>query len=489
MTAPSLSLPAGTLVAAWQQVRAAVPLRTLAAGAPVLAVAVFSQLLNSGPRVTLDPAVPLFVAVVGGALLGGLRGGMLAAAIAVGYGLFFYAQPHSVGVPGNGLRVLLFAAGAVALGAVAGVQRDRMERSAAAAASTRQLVARARQFSEALGQTPPEGLASAIVSRAPAMIGADMAALTVVELRTGRHVVRAVRGTSQSAIGVEVLPGVGLAGQAIRDHRTVVVGRALVQPTTAELLRDRLMSWIDGRQPAPLQQVEAATPRVAPAISLPQMHGGSVVATLTLGRADVDRPFTDDERQLLELISPHVALAVANGLLRGQLREASLKDALTGLYNRSYLDAALDQQLALRRRTPAETRPSLSLILFDIDGFHEINERHGKNVGDQVLRAVAALLQQRFRASDTIARVGCDGFVVVLEGADLKAAVEAAGQIRSQLRSMSLTDERGAPLAVSISAGCALFRDEVARSEQIVRTVEAALDTARWSGPGAVVAI
>jgi diguanylate cyclase (GGDEF)-like protein len=234
---------------------------------------------------------------------------------------------------------------------------------------------------------------------------------------------------------------------------------------------------------------QPAVPKVPPAVAVPALNAGSVVATLTLGRASVDRAFTDDEKALLEAVAPLIGTVVANALLRGQLREASLIDPLTGLYNRAYLDAALEQLLALRRRLPAAERNDLSLIMFDIDGFRALNERHGQAVGDQVLRALAALLRQRFRASDTLARVGGDAFVVVLDGANQQAAVEAAGQVRAQLREMALGDERGNALRVSVSAGCAMFRDEAARSETILRTVEAALDTARWSGPGAVVAI
>lgn len=348
------------------------------------------------------------------------------------------------------------------------------------------MLVRARAFSQALNEARPETLAATIVTRAAEMAQAQMAVLTVVDLRTGRHVVQAVHGTSSAALGVEVLPGVGLAGQAIRDHQPVVVGRQPEPPPSFDSVRRQVVGWLDGNSSV---ANEPAGSRLPPAISFPQLHAGSVVSTLTLGRADVNRPFTVEQRQVLELVSPQIGLAVVNALLRGELREASLKDPLTGLYNRSYLDAALDQMLALRRRTAAEKRSALSLVMFDIDGFRQLNETHGQAVGDQVLRATAALLRQRFRSSDTIARVGGDGFVVVMEGADLKAAVEAAGQIRTQLREMALTDERGAKLPVSVSAGCATFRDEAARSEQIMRAVEAALDTARWSGPGAVVAI
>jgi diguanylate cyclase (GGDEF)-like protein len=488
VTAPSLSLPTGTLAVAWQQLRALVPPRALAAAAPVVAVVALSQLVNGRQQLVMDPTLPLVIAVAAAGVIGGLRGGLLGAAVAVGYGLIFFSQPHSVDQPGNGLRVVLFALGVPLAGALAGSQRDRLERVVNGAGSVPGVVARLRAMSEALNAARPDTLPAAIVSHAATFAGADMAALTVIDLRTGRHTVRAVHGTSSAAVGVEVLPGVGLAGQAIRDHRSVVVGPLPQDATaTAGTVLERITRWLDGgaaRRPEP-----RTASRVPPAMAVPMLHAGSVVATLTLGRSSTNRPFTDAERQLVEVAAPQIGLAVVNALLRDQLRDASLRDPLTGLYNRAYLDAALDQVLALRRRTPPQERRALSLILFDIDSFRQLVEERGQAAGDGVLRAMAAMLRQRFRESDTIARCGGDGFVVVMDGADLKSATEAAGQIRAQLREMSLVDERGAPITVSVSAGCAVFRDEVARSEQIIRTVEAALDTARWSGPGSIVAI
>jgi diguanylate cyclase (GGDEF)-like protein len=128
------------------------------------------------------------------------------------------------------------------------------------------------------------------------------------------------------------------------------------------------------------------------------------------------------------------------------------------------------------------------MIMFDIDSFRLLNERHGRQVGDAVLRAVATLLRQRFRASDIPARVGPDSFFVVLNGAPPEVAAEAAAQIRRQVRELSLSNDRGEPVVVSVSAGCAALR-EGQEPDVLFRAVEAALATARWSGPGAVVSL
>ena len=105
--------------------------------------------------------------------------------------------------------------------------------------------------------------------------------------------------------------------------------------------------------------------------------------------------------------------------------------------------AALDQFLALRRRMAAEERKPLAMLMVDVDHLELINDRHGRDVGDAALRAVAAVLRQRFRNSDVVARAGTDEFVVVLAGATTEIAGEVATQICRQVDELELADNRG----------------------------------------------
>ncbi|MDP8905783.1 MAG: sensor domain-containing diguanylate cyclase, partial [Chloroflexota bacterium] len=296
-------------------------------------------------------------------------------------------------------------------------------------------------------------------------------------------------GTAATAIGVEVLPGIGITGQALRDRRLVVSGPP-GDETGEGSARDGLLAWLPSRRLRAATVPEPGTTSTGrPLAAVPALHAGRVTATLTVGRTNGRRPFDADDQLLLTLAAPTVGVSVANWLLRRQLREASLRDPLTGLYNRAYVDAALEQLLALRRRIAPAERPPLSVILFDVDDFRTFNELHGRKQGDAVLRAISALLRGRFRQSDVLARISGDSFLVVLDGADARVAARAAAEIRRQVQHLALTDERGAPLHVTISAGCATFHDETERTDGIVHAVEAALDTARWSGPGAIVGI
>jgi diguanylate cyclase (GGDEF)-like protein len=452
----------------WLSRPSALPYRRASGVVLVTLLIAAAELL--GRPAWLDPAVFLPIAALAGAALGGMSAGVAAAAVGGLYLLLAGAQHDALVTFGSLGRVFgsLVASGLAIWVGEWIIARGDSERAAAAAAARRSdLVS---EFAARMANEVAEQLPQALANGAADVLEADMAVLTVLDPPSGRHFVRATFGGGGSAVGVEVLPGVGITGQAIRDRRLVVTGA--VDATTVNGLKRRLR----GR-----------STDVHSMAAVAGLQQGRVIASLTIGRQGGE-PFSRQEQHLLESVMSLTTLAVAGSLVRSEVEQGSPRDPLTGLYNRPYLDATLEQILALRRRTSPEARPPLSMIMFDIDGFGQINERHGRQVGDQVLRAVATLLRQRFRASDIVARVGGDSFFVVLNGATADITAEAAAHIRRQVRELTLSGARGEPLVVSISAGCALFHDGE-KPESLFRSVEAALETARWSGPGAVVSI
>lgn len=117
------------------------------------------------------------------------------------------------------------------------------------------------------------------------------------------------------------------------------------------------------------------------------------------------------------------------------LSEQATRDWLTGLHNRRYFEEALADQLAIANRY---SRP-LSLILFDIDHFKQINDTHGHEAGDQLLRTFAELLRNSIREADIAARYGGDEFVVLLPETDLTNARILAERIRQLATDFSVT--------------------------------------------------
>ena len=457
--------------------------RVLAGVVLTIAVGVVAFMVGGSD---FDPDLALLLAVVTGGALGGVRGGLAATLVALVVAVAYYSQARFVAVPGNAASVLMLLLATLAGGWLVGSLRDFSDRLWLRSDRRNRAGQRFQQFAAAVTDASEDTLYGTLVREGAKLVDAEMAVLTVVDPRNGRHVVCATRGTSPAAMGVEVLPGVGITGQALRDRRLAVAG-GREQAAAGGGLVDRAAAYF----PSSLLRSAADPGRGSggqPVASVPCLHGGRVTATLTVGRSG-GRAFGDEDRLALSMAGPAIGLAVANWLLRRQVRESTLRDPLTGLYNRNYLDAALEQLLALRRRVPPSERKPLSLILFDIDAFRDFNEEHGRKAGDSLVRAVSTLLRGRFRQSDLLARISGDGFLVVLDGADADVAARAAGEIRSQVQALALHDERGAPVQVMVSAGCVNFREEAERADTAIRAVEAALDTARWSGAGAIVAI
>lgn len=191
-------------------------------------------------------------------------------------------------------------------------------------------------------------------------------------------------------------------------------------------------------------------------------------------------------RQFLGRYEEHVAnqnerLAAANE----RLRELSLTDALTQLYNRRFFDDHFRIEFRQTRRTG---RP-LSLLLVDLDNFKAINDGFGHATGDQVLLAVAEVLRQQIRrGGDLLARYGGEEFVAVLPETDAHAAAEVAANVLHLIRNRPVVCH-GQVLRVTASIGVAAARGAVDYSSEVglFRAADAALYAAKHQGKNRVV--
>jgi len=224
-------------------------------------------------------------------------------------------------------------------------------------------------------------------------------------------------------------------------------------------------------------------------VGLPLVRDGVVLGAFTIGRTDPSaEPFSDLEIEGLQLMAGSVALAVANAFLHADVAELAIRDPLTGLYNRRHFDEALDRMLARHQRDRLSSPRPLSAIVFDLDHFGQFNKAHGHQVGDLVLKAFADVLSSRFRASDLVARLGGEEFIVVLDGSDRERAVQIADEVRALLAARVVRSEDGQELSVTVSAGCTELDPADATRETLLRTADVALFMAKRAGRDRVVA-
>jgi diguanylate cyclase (GGDEF)-like protein len=167
--------------------------------------------------------------------------------------------------------------------------------------------------------------------------------------------------------------------------------------------------------------------------------------------------------------------------LNEQLREVSIRDPLTGAYNRRHLSERLISELAYARRH----RMPLAVVILDVDHFKRVNDQHGHHAGDAVLTQLVALVQSEIRQEDLLARYGGEEFVLMLRDTDARQAEIVAERVRAMVESSELT-YAGKSIFVTLSLGCAAASAE-ASEEALVAAADARLYEAKRRGRNCVV--
>ena len=200
----------------------------------------------------------------------------------------------------------------------------------------------------------------------------------------------------------------------------------------------------------------------------------------TLGVLSVssDRPsgLSDRERQTAGALAEQVSMALANLRLQEALRDRSIRDPLTGLFNRRYLEESLGREICRARR---HGQP-LAVVMADVDHFKRFNDSHGHDAGDAVLAEVGKLLARQVRGEDVACRYGGEEFCLILPGASLEAARRRAEEVREAISQIEVRHGHGQLGPVTISAGVAIYptQDE----HQLLAAADAALYRAKRAG-------
>jgi diguanylate cyclase (GGDEF)-like protein/PAS domain S-box-containing protein len=174
-----------------------------------------------------------------------------------------------------------------------------------------------------------------------------------------------------------------------------------------------------------------------------------------------------------------------DALLKSQalLREQSVRDHLTGLFNRRYMEETLEREL-LRA---ARKQLSLGIIMLDVDNLKRFNDTWGHAAGDEALRELGSLLLRQVRGEDIVCRYGGDEFILILPDATLEVTRERAEWICELARQFHLEFEGQRLTALTLSLGVATFPEHGEMSAAVLRAVDAALYHAKREGRSRVV--
>jgi diguanylate cyclase (GGDEF)-like protein/PAS domain S-box-containing protein len=190
-----------------------------------------------------------------------------------------------------------------------------------------------------------------------------------------------------------------------------------------------------------------------------------------------------DRERLVKTVGEQLALALANIQLRGTLREQSLRDPLTGLFNRRYMEESLDREV----RRAAREGYALGVLMADLDGFKHLNDAFGHAAGDEVLRRVGRFLEAAIRGGDIACRFGGEEFVVILPKASVDEIQRRAEALREGIKLLQQDEPTPLYPTATVSIGVAAYPDHGTSVAELLLAADSAMYRAKTLGRDRVV--
>jgi len=243
-------------------------------------------------------------------------------------------------------------------------------------------------------------------------------------------------------LNVTLKAGHGLSGWVARNRRTLINGNPRVSFEAAGM-SDEIS--------------------LRSAIVCPLQYNDTFIGCLALYHVEANH-YTEDHRRLLERIGEQAGAVIHNSIIFEQTQEDSLTDPLTGLPNRRSMFVHLSRELARAERLKGE----VALIVMDIDGFKQINDTYGHNVGDHALREMAVALQGALRPYDLCVRYAGDEFIVVLSDCSREMADLKRHELQEKIAEIQLEVRAGKRLRLAASAGASVFPEDGATYEALL---------------------
>jgi diguanylate cyclase (GGDEF)-like protein/putative nucleotidyltransferase with HDIG domain len=293
----------------------------------------------------------------------------------------------------------------------------------------------------------PQELLPTICRQVRTAFGYDLGRIEMMDSLTEELVVEAEAGYGAELLGRRVRMGEGLSGVAADSGEPVLANSVVKEP-----------------------RYIALHPGIRSALSLPLKYREELMGVLSLESKQA-YAFSQQDVLTLRTLADQLAVALHNARAYQVALEQAITDGLTGLKTHRYFMEALDREW--RRST--RSGQVFSVIMIDLDGFKQVNDRHGHLEGDKVLTAVANLLNDRVRQSNVVARYGGDEFAIMLPEARTDQAEILAERLRSSIES----DRYLAAHGVTASFGIATFPQHGPTQEEILRVADSGMYLAK----------
>jgi diguanylate cyclase (GGDEF)-like protein/PAS domain S-box-containing protein len=211
-------------------------------------------------------------------------------------------------------------------------------------------------------------------------------------------------------------------------------------------------------------------------LCIPMMAQGEALGVLYLSSNQPEK-FTDTKQQFAVTTAEHIALGLANLQLHEALQQQSIRDPLTGLFNRRYLEESLEREISRADRK----QQSVGIIMLDLDNFKRFNETYGQDAGDNVLQELAKFLEKNIRGGDIACRYGGEEIILILPEASLEATKKRAEQIREDVKHLCWHNRYHSLGMLAISLGVAVFPEDGLTGEAVIAAANTALYHAKKS--------
>ena len=225
-------------------------------------------------------------------------------------------------------------------------------------------------------------------------------------------------------------------------------------------------------------------PQPLPKVSycLPMQVQGEILGFLHI-RSEEEGYLDEPKRQVAYTVVEQAGMAISNLNLRAALREQSIRDPLTGLYNRRYMEEVLRQHLS---RVTRSLHP-LAIIMIDIDHFKSFNDVHGHAAGDLVLHELGRFLQSHIRREDIACRYGGEEFILIMPDASLEQAEQRSDYLRKEAKQLQVHDLDRSYSGITLSIGVAAYPQHGRNMETVLRVADTALYRAKQEGRDCIV--
>jgi diguanylate cyclase (GGDEF)-like protein/PAS domain S-box-containing protein len=219
-------------------------------------------------------------------------------------------------------------------------------------------------------------------------------------------------------------------------------------------------------------------------LCVPLMSHGEAMGLLHILPASPDEDRLKGKQRLAQTVAGQLGLALANLKMQESLREMAVRDPLTGLFNRRYLEETLEREFLRAARQAAP----IALIMLDIDHFKRCNDTYGHDAGDVLLRELGAFLQRYCRGSDVACRYGGEEFILTLSDCSLETACQRAEEMRQAVKTLQVHHGHRTLEAITLSFGVAAFPEHGDNPDAVLNAADAAMYRAKQQGRDRVVA-